>query len=41
MTAMATVHEKVHQRADQEREVDQGSENVRPVLGPEQSAGDS
>jgi len=41
MTTMATMHEKVHQRAGQEREIDQDAENVRPVLGPEQSAGDS
>jgi hypothetical protein len=41
MVAVATVmHEHVHQQASEQRQPDQKTEHVRPVLGEQQRAGD-
>jgi hypothetical protein len=40
VTAVSSMHEEVHEGANQKRYVDESTQDVCPVLGKEQHAGD-
>jgi hypothetical protein len=40
MTAVSSMHEQVHERTNEQRQIDERTQEVRPVLGEDKQSGD-